>query len=147
MPYLFAGFLTFLQRKDALDKRDDLCYDRPQGRRPSFMERSLEEEEKDKRRRKNPRERAAITAYEAAGWKITTRGFPCFMAQQPGHRPRFVWVERKNVNPSKAGSPRPRPGAAPSSRSSASIPGSSSRIRSLSVILEGKPVSLQTFAK
>jgi len=60
-------------------------------------------EENDVRRRKNPREKAAMEAYEARGWKITTRGFPCFLTQKPGQRPRLVWVERKNVNPLKAG--------------------------------------------
>jgi hypothetical protein len=62
-----------------------------------------EAEEKDTRRRKNPRERAAMDAYQKNGWIITTRGFPCFLAQKPGQRPRFVWVERKNINPAKAG--------------------------------------------
>ena len=66
-------------------------------------EREGEKEEADTRRRKNPRERAAMDAYEAAGWIVTTRGFPCFLAQKPGQRPRLVWVERKNISPAKAG--------------------------------------------
>jgi hypothetical protein len=70
---------------------------------PEEEEREGEREESDTRRRKNPRERAAMEAYEGAGWIVTTRGFPCFLAQKPGQRPRLVWVERKNINPAKAG--------------------------------------------
>jgi len=64
---------------------------------------TLEQQEKDGRRRKNPRERAVMDAYEKKGWQITTRGFPCFLARKKGQAVRCVWVERKNVNPSKAG--------------------------------------------
>jgi hypothetical protein len=64
---------------------------------------SPEEEEKDGKRRKNPRERTVMDAYEKAGWTITTRGFPCFLARKDGQPVRLVWVERKNINPAKAG--------------------------------------------
>jgi hypothetical protein len=64
---------------------------------------SPEDEEKKGRRRKNPRERVVIDAYEKAGWTITTRGFPCFLARKDGQPVRLVWVERKNINPAKAG--------------------------------------------
>ena len=64
---------------------------------------SLDDEEKDGRRRKNPRERAVMDAYQGKGWEIVTRGFPCFLARKRGQRVRLIWVERKNVNPSKAG--------------------------------------------
>ena len=30
-------------------------------------------------------------------------GMPLFLARKPGHPFRAVWVERKNVNPEKAG--------------------------------------------
>lgn len=64
---------------------------------------TLEEQEKDGRRRKNPRERATMDAYEKAGWEVITRGFPCFLARKKGQPVRAIWVERKNVNPDKAG--------------------------------------------
>jgi hypothetical protein len=67
------------------------------------MELDLEREEKEGRRKNNPRERAVIEAYEKGGWEIVTRGFPCFLARKAGKPVRLVWVERKNVNPEKAG--------------------------------------------
>ena len=67
------------------------------------MEGKLEREEKEGRRRKNPRERSVIDAYLKDGWEIITRGMPTFLARKPGHPFRAVWVERQNVVPEKAG--------------------------------------------
>jgi hypothetical protein len=67
------------------------------------METQLEREEKEGRRRKNPRERRVIDAYLRNGWEIITRGMPTFLARKPGRPFRAVWVERQNVNPKKAG--------------------------------------------
>jgi hypothetical protein len=64
----------------------------------------MEQEERDGRRRKNPRERAVRDAYQKAGWTITTRGFPCFLARKPGKPARLVWVQRKSfIDPKKNG--------------------------------------------
>ncbi len=67
------------------------------------MEREIEKEEKEGRRRKNPRERRVIDAYVKDGWEIITRGMPTFLARKPGRPFRAVWVERQNVIPEKAG--------------------------------------------
>ncbi len=67
------------------------------------MEAGIEREEKEGRRRKNPRERRVIEAYLEQGWEIITRGMPTFLARKPGQPFRAVWVERQNVNPEKAG--------------------------------------------
>ena len=67
------------------------------------METEIEREEKEGRRRKNPRERRVIDAYVKDGWEIITRGMPTFLARKSGHPFRAVWVERQNVVPEKAG--------------------------------------------
>ena len=69
-----------------------------------MAERSLAEEEKTARRRRNPRERTVMDSYERKGWEIITRGFPCFLARRPGQPVRLVWVERKGfIDPRKNG--------------------------------------------
>jgi hypothetical protein len=73
------------------------------------METEIEREEKEGRRRKNPRERRVIEAYLKDGWEIITRGMPTFLARKPSQPFRAVWVERQNVVPEKAGLPQAQP--------------------------------------
>lgn len=63
----------------------------------------IEKEEREARRKKNPRERAVMDAYRRDGWEIITRGFPSFVARKVGQPVRLVWVERKHSIPQKAG--------------------------------------------
>jgi hypothetical protein len=67
------------------------------------METEIGREEKEGRRRKNPREHRVIDAYVKDGWEIITRGMPTFLARKPGRPFRAVWVERQNANLEKAG--------------------------------------------